>query len=152
MIVRLLLLLTLVPLVELALLLWLASVTHWLSTLALVVGTGVLGAVLVRHQGLRVWQRFQQQLMAGQWPGEALWDGVMILLAGALLITPGLITDLVGFSLLVPACRRLYRRWLLRRFAPRFSASVRESFRWSRGGPGEPFVDVFVVGDEEREG
>jgi len=83
---RLLLLFTVVPLVELALLLWIGSLTGLRFTLLLVLLTGIIGAGLARHQGLRCWLRVQQQLSAGQLPADPLVDGLMILVAGALLV------------------------------------------------------------------
>ncbi|MBN2474507.1 MAG: FxsA family protein [Pirellulales bacterium] len=121
MLLRLLLLFTVVPLVELMLLLVLADKTSWQFTLAVVLTTGVVGAALARHQGLRCWRRVHETMAAGQLPGDPLMDGLMILLAGALLVTPGMLTDLVGFALLLPIFRRLVKRWLKRRF----EASIR---------------------------
>ena len=116
----LLLLFICIPLIELALLLYLASVTSIWATLALVVVTGVIGASLARHQGWQTYARIQQELAARRMPTESLLDAAMIFVAGALLLTPGLLTDLFGFSLLVPGCRRFYRhsasRWIRSRF------------------------------------
>jgi len=116
MLLRLLLLFTVVPLIELVLLLVLADKTSWQFTLGLVLATGVVGAALARHQGLRCLQRIRQKMAAGQLPGDPLMDGLMILVAGALLVTPGVLTDLVGFALLLPIFRRLMKRWLKHRF------------------------------------
>ena len=123
MLARLLLLFTVVPLVELALLLWIGSLTGLRFTLLLVLLTGIIGAGLARHQGLRCWLRVQQQLSAGQLPADPLVDGLMILVAGALLVTPGVLTDLFGFGLLLPPFRRILKRWLSRRFADRIVVS-----------------------------
>jgi len=120
---RLLILFTVVPLVELALLLWIGSLTGWRLTLLLVLLTGIVGAGLARHQGIRCWLRVQQQLRAGQLPADPLVDGLMILVAGALLVTPGVLTDLFGFGLLLPPFRRILKRWLSRRFADRIVVS-----------------------------
>jgi len=116
MLLRLLLLLTVVPLVELALLLWLADATDLWFTFALVIATGALGAALARHEGLRCWRRVHDEMAAGRLPGDPLLDGLMILLAGALLVTPGVLTDLVGFGLLLPPFRRVVKRSAARRF------------------------------------
>ncbi len=116
MLLRLLLLFTVLPLVELVLLLILADNTSWQFTLALVLLTGVVGAALARHEGLRCWKRVQQKLAAGELPGDPLLDALMILLAGALLVTPGVLTDLFGFALLLPVFRRIVKRSLARRF------------------------------------
>jgi len=119
MLLRLVLLFTLVPLVELVLLLVLADEIGWQYTLGIVLGTGILGASLAHWQGGRCWRRVHQELAAGRIPGDPLLDGLMILLAGALLITPGVLTDAVGFALLVPPARAVLRRRLKGRFRAR---------------------------------
>ena len=108
---RLALLFVLVPIVELVLLIELGQMVGLLPTLALVIFTGVTGAWLARAEGLRVFFRFQRELAAGRIPGQALLDGISVLVGGAFLLTPGILTDLAGFSLLLP----LTRRWLQRR-------------------------------------
>jgi UPF0716 protein FxsA len=100
----------LLPLVELYLLLVLARHTSVGFTLACVVVTGVTGTVLARSQGWRTLLAVRAELARGRFPAEALIDAAMIFLAGVLLLTPGLITDAVGMTLLIPACRRFYRR------------------------------------------
>lgn len=115
MLLRLLLLFTLLPLVELTLLLWIAEHTGWLFTLWLVILTGLLGAWLARHEGLRCWREIHRRMARGELPADSLLDGLMILVAGAVLITPGVLTDLVGFALLMAPIRRLVRRYLARR-------------------------------------
>jgi len=121
---RLLLVFCLVPLIELAILLWLAETVSWQATLLLVILTGVIGASLARYQGWRTVRRIQEQIDRGEMPAGSLLDGLMILVAGALLITPGVLTDTAGFLLLVPFCRRKLRRWLARRFQAQFKASA----------------------------
>lgn len=119
---RLLLLFTVVPLVELALLVQMGRLLGLAPTVALVVVTGALGAWLTRLQGLRVAATVQAELAAGRMPAGALVDGLLILIAGAVLLTPGLITDAVGFALLVPAVRRRVRSFLAERFRHRIEA------------------------------
>ncbi len=95
MLLILLLLFIFVPLVELALLLYLADTTSWQLTLGLVVATGVFGTALARSQGWRAWSRIRDELAAGRMPAEPLLDAVLIFVAGALLLTPGILTDLL---------------------------------------------------------
>ncbi|HEV3004280.1 MAG TPA: FxsA family protein [Pirellulales bacterium] len=117
---RLLLLFTLLPLVELILLAWFSAHTDWRLTVLFVVGTGVIGAGLVRWQGWRTWRRIQDDLAHGNLPADALQDGLLILVAGVLLITPGVLTDAVGVLLLLPPVRRLVKSRLRRWFKARF--------------------------------
>lgn len=116
MLFRLLLLFTVVPLVELWLLYRVAGYWGWPATFVVVLGTGMLGAALARREGLRCWLGVRRRMARGEVPTDALLDGVMILAAGALLITPGMLTDLVGLALLAPPVRHAARRYLARRF------------------------------------
>jgi len=144
---RLLLLFITVPLLELVILLMLSDATGWRWTLGLVIVTGIAGAWLARRQGFSTWRRIQEELAAGKMPGESLADALMIFVAGALLLTPGLLTDLFGFSLLLPPCRRFYRRWLMQRLKGKLQFSP-------RGGgmsgadpsyPGDQIIDSYVL-------
>ncbi len=116
MLAKLLLLFTLVPLLELALLLEIGRRIGTGDTLVLILATGVVGALVARRQGVAVLRRIQTELIGGQLPGPTMVEGVIILLAGALLITPGILTDIVGFLCLVPATRRVIRALLWRAF------------------------------------
>ena len=119
MFLRLLLLFTVVPLVELFLLIWLGTIIGTLSTIAIVIATGVLGAWLARREGLRTVHAIREDLGAGRMPTDRLVDGLLILVAGAVLLTPGLITDTCGFLLLVPRGRQLVRTSVARAFRDR---------------------------------
>jgi len=109
------------PLIELLVLLRVHEAIGLMSTLALVILTGVVGAFLARVQGLLVVTQIQRELAGGRMPAPRLMDGVMILVAGVLLITPGLITDAAGFALLVPPVRAAIRAWLRRKVEARLS-------------------------------
>lgn len=141
--IRLLLLLTIVPLAELSLLLWLSDVTDWRLTLALVIGTGVAGSWLLRRQGWRTWQRLQDDLRDGRLPADSLQDGLLVMLAAALLITPGVLTDLAGLLLLTPTVRRRAKAHLASRFKTRFSfqAFSAPGSHWAAG----PAADDDVI-------
>ncbi len=119
---RLILLFVTVPLVELAILLQVAQWIGLLPTIVLVVTTGIAGAALARHQGLRAFLAVQQELAAGRLPGRSLLDGLSILVGGAFLLTPGILTDVAGFGLLVP----FSRRWLQRAIRRRLEHGIRE--------------------------
>jgi UPF0716 protein FxsA len=110
-----------VPTVEITLLVLLGNVTGTvLWPLVIVIGTGILGAALSRWQGAGVYWRIQSELRAGKLPTTSLLDGFLILVAGLLLITPGLLSDVVGISLLIPPIRLIYRtvlvQWITRYF------------------------------------
>ena len=109
MLFRLFLLFTLVPVIELALLVEVGGRIGVAPTIAVVLGTGAAGAWLARAQGLRALQRLQDAVRAGQFPGEEIFDGVLILAGGLLLLTPGFLTDILGFCALVPGSRHLLK-------------------------------------------
>ena len=100
------------PIVELALLIKLHGIVGFLPTVLLVLLTGIAGAALVRRQGIAILFSIRQEMEKGNLPAPQMMDGVMILMAGALLVTPGLITDFTGFALLVPYVRERIRFWL----------------------------------------
>ena len=110
-----------VPVLELVILLRLGQAFGFVPTLGLVLATGFAGAALARAEGLRVLFRFQAELASGRMPGQALLDGISILLGGALLLTPGVLTDLVGIALLAPPSRR----WIQRRVRSRLEAGLK---------------------------
>lgn len=120
---RLFLLFTLIPLIELYLLIRIGGLVGVWPTVALVVFTGALGAALTRVQGLRVLRRVQNEWGQGRVPTEELLDGLLILIAGAVLLTPGLITDGFGFFLLSPPGRKVIRRAITRVAGRRFVGS-----------------------------
>jgi len=113
---RLALLFVVVPILELMLLIELGQVVGLLPTLALVMFTGVTGAWLARAEGTRVFFQFQTELASGRLPGQALLDGISVLIGGAFLLTPGVLTDFAGFSLLFPPTRRWMQRWARARY------------------------------------
>lgn len=109
--IRLLLAFTLVPVLELWLLLRIGA---WLgagATVALVILTGIVGATLARREGVHAWSAVQVELSAGRIPGRKLLEALLVLLAGVVLVTPGVLTDALGLLLLVrPVRGRLVRR------------------------------------------
>ena len=115
MFLRVLALFILLPLVELALLIQVGRWIGVLWTIAIVAATGLLGATLARRQGARAWGAIQAELREGRMPAGAVVDGLLILIGALVLLTPGILTDLLGFALLAPPTRRVFREWLTRR-------------------------------------
>lgn len=112
---RLLGLFILLPAIELALLVQVDRLIGFWPTIGLILATGFIGSLLARREGLSVWRRLNQQMAKGGLPGKEIVDGVIILVAGALLITPGVLTDVVGFLGLLPPTRALIRTLVLNR-------------------------------------
>ena len=133
MLLRLILLFTLVPLLELYLLLAIAVRTSPQFTFALVVATGILGAVLARKQGFRWRQKMATQLQQGEVPTDGLLDGLMIFIAGALLLTPGVLTDLLGFALLITPIRSLIKGRIRKKISQSLGVSAEKQYRWTSG-------------------
>jgi len=115
---RILALFVLVPALELYLLIRLGTVIGAAETFGLILLTGLVGSYMTKSQGLSVWRRFQQKIGSGGVPGNEIVDGVIILLSGALLITPGVLTDFVGLMGLIPATRAFIRKYVYARFLP----------------------------------
>lgn len=114
MMLRLFLAFTLIPALELYLLVKVGTHIGALATIAIVIGTGMAGAWLARREGASVVLRIREQMNQGIMPAAELMDAACILVAGVLLITPGFLSDLAGIILLIPAARAALRRVLLR--------------------------------------
>lgn len=112
MFVRLLILFITVPLLELLIFLTLGTRIGIPATVAIVIVTGFLGAWLTKSQGLKTLSRYQESMQSGKIPHREILDGLLILIAGAVLLTPGFLTDALGFSLLVPPFREKVRGWI----------------------------------------
>jgi UPF0716 protein FxsA len=104
-----------VPVIEIVLFYYIGTWIGIWSTLGIVVVTAVLGSYFVSKQGRFVWQNIKSKVSRGEIPTASVVHGAMILVAGALLLTPGFMTDLVGFGLLVPGVREAIRQWYLAR-------------------------------------
>jgi len=115
-----LLLFVAMPIIEIAVLLRIGSALGWLPTLAIVILTAILGTAMLRQQGLATINTARQRLDAGEMPAQQLLEGMMLLIGGVLLLTPGFVTDAFGFACLIPWSRR----WLAGRIAARTFVSV----------------------------
>jgi UPF0716 protein FxsA len=103
---KLFFLFTLIPVIELALLIEIGSQIGVLNTVVIVILTAIVGAYMVRTEGIGVMYRIQKNMKDGMFPGEELISGAMILVAGALLLTPGFFTDIIGFLMVIPVSRK----------------------------------------------
>jgi len=109
-----------VPILELYVIIKVGGLIGVLPTLALLLAISLLGATLLRHQGRGAWRRFNEAIAARRLPGREVADGLLITIGGALLLTPGFITDAVGLLLLLPPTRAVVRRLLRAYFGHRF--------------------------------
>jgi UPF0716 protein FxsA len=101
-----------VPVAEIALIVAVGSVIGGWQTVALLLVESALGAYLVKREGARSWQALRVALNTGQMPGRELADATLVLIGGTLLLTPGFLTDIVGFFFILPLTRPITRRWL----------------------------------------
>lgn len=105
------------PIAEIWVIVQVASSTGVLNSIGLLVLVSLVGAWMVKRQGLGILRRIQDETAAGRIPGKEIVDGLLVLLAGALMLTPGFITDALGLALLFPPTRALVRAMAIRRFA-----------------------------------
>jgi UPF0716 protein FxsA len=152
---RLLILFIAVPAIELALLIEIGSRIGTGATLGLILVTGALGAALARHQGLKVIRQVQSELASGALPASSLVDGLIIVIASALLVTPGVLTDVFGFLCLSPGFRGIIKAQLQRAFE---RGVERQQIHVEMHGAGfgpvsdrEPMIDVTPPRDDPEE-
>ena len=142
-----------VPLVEIALFIQIGGLIGLWPTIAIVIATAVAGTALIRRQGLNTLQRAQQEMDAQRLPVRELFDGICLIFAGAMLLTPGFLTDTVGFALLVPPLRTLLGRYIwhaLRKAkGVQFEMAGDQPFR-DDGGPIVDADAVEIKGDLEN--
>ena len=123
MLLPLVLLFIVVPIVEIYVIIQVGEAIGALWTIALLVADSILGSVLMRAQGRAAWRRFNEAIAGGRVPAREVVDGVLVVFGGALLLTPGFVTDVFGVAFLLPPTRALIRRLLVRRFAGRLVVS-----------------------------
>lgn len=109
--IRLIFLFTALPLIEIYLLVKVGTAIGVLPTALVVVGTGVVGAMLARREGVSVFRRMKEKLGRGELPADELVDGVILLVSGAFLLTPGIVTDILGIAGLIPFFRKGVRAY-----------------------------------------
>ena len=123
MLLKLFLAFTIIPIIEIYLLIEIGSMFGALTAVTLVILTGFLGAFLARMQGLQTLYRIQKSLREGRMPSGELLDALLIVIAGLVLLTPGFLTDSVGFLLLIPATRNSIKYWLRRQIELRYMSN-----------------------------
>ena len=114
MLYKLVLLFVFTPLVELAILIYLGTLIGVLYTILIIVATGLIGAFLARNQGLATFSKIRSSIERGVIPSEEFLHGALILIGGLLLLTPGLVTDMAGFTMLIPKTRKVVVNWVRR--------------------------------------
>jgi UPF0716 protein FxsA len=141
----LVILLLLVPIIELTLIFKLGNWIGWIPTLLVVFGAGLAGVAIAKLQGFMAAVRVRQQLMHGVLPASELVDGLLIAVAGVLLILPGIISDVLGLSLLLPPVRAAVRRRLMLWFTHRFRIASLVAGAMPEGLRGDKIIDARVI-------
>ena len=147
MLLRLFLLFTILPSFELWLLFQVKDQIGLLETIWLVVLTGIIGASMAKTQGLMVLQELQQQSQKGIPPTQTIVEGVLVLIGGVLLVTPGILTDAFGFSLIIPFTRRLWAPAVRSWFGNRVTTNA--SFQFNTFGGFNSPQSESIQGDSE---
>jgi UPF0716 protein FxsA len=124
MLLPLVLLFIVVPIAELAVLIQVGQVIGVWWTIAILIADAILGSILMRAQGRAAWRRFNDAMAAGRMPGREVLDGALVMFGGLLMLTPGFITDILGFVLLIPPTRAVVRTVLARRLTQRMVVSM----------------------------
>lgn len=149
-----------VPIVELYVLIQVGQAIGVLPTIALLIADSILGAALMRSQGRAAWRRFNATLAEGRVPGREVLDGALVIFGGALLLTPGFLSDILGLILLLPPTRAVVRTVLVRRFSGHIvsgaasgaGARMGNMFTFQTGPPGgrprNPYGDGDIVDGE----
>jgi UPF0716 protein FxsA len=130
-----------VPIAELAVIIQVGEQIGVWWTIAILIADSIIGSLLMRSQGRAAWRRFNETLQAGRAPAREIFDGVLVIFGGALLLTPGFITDIFGIVFLLPPTRAVVRAILVKRFASRMIVAAQtRADGWSppRGGGGRP--------------
>jgi UPF0716 protein FxsA len=140
MLAPLLLLFIIVPILEIYVIIQVGQAIGAWWTIALLIADSILGSMLMRSQGRAAWRRFNEAIAAGRVPAREVFDGVLIIFGGALLLTPGFATDVFGLLLLLPPTRAVFRALLVRRFGGRIVAGAVSGVgaRARRGRPQAP--------------
>ncbi len=116
MLLKLFLAFTIIPVLEIYLLIKLGSFLGALNTVIIVILTGIIGAYLAKLEGLHTMTKVREALNRGEMPAEEMLDALLILVAGIVLLTPGFLTDIAGLLILIPQTRLLFKRWLRKKF------------------------------------
>ncbi len=153
---KLLLLFVLVPFIELFILLRIADLTSPLATFALIIITGVVGAYFAKQQGRKVVAAINRDINAGKMPADSMVNGICVLAGGIMLLTPGILTDILGFTLVLPLTRPLLAAWLKGKFSGLISSGnvrVYQSdniYNTAQYRPPVDDADIVVVDEDDE--
>ncbi len=140
-----------VPAIEIYLLIQVGSLIGAIPTILLILATAMIGVALLRQQGLSTLSRFQNNLSSGALPAQELVEGVLLAVGGALLMTPGFVTDAMGFFCLIPLTRKIFAMYIMKRSAVQMQAGMGGAgFSRSQQGAGFSQQDNIYEGEFVR--
>jgi UPF0716 protein FxsA len=142
----------LVPIAELAVIIQVGQAIGVWWTIAILIADSVLGSLLMRSQGRASWRRFNEAIRGGRVPAREVADGVLVIFGGALLLTPGFLSDIVGLLFLLPPTRAVIRRVVLRQAMKRITVSMTMSAPPRNGGARGDDLEGSAVDVDPRPG
>ena len=141
-----------VPIVEMVILIEVGGIIGALPTVGLVLLTAVIGAAMLRQQGAATLLRANERMASGELPAQEMGEGILLAVGGALLLTPGFVTDAVGFACLIPFTRKWLTRYVVNRMVVTGQMSMGAEWTYSQGPRRDRYGNVIIEGEYEREG
>lgn len=146
------LLFAIMPIIEIALLVKVGGIIGGWNTIAIVIITAFIGAYFVKREGLHTLQKAQMKMQQGEMPGQEMVDGIMLAVAGVLMVTPGFITDIFGILLVLPVTRHIIGAFAKKHMKMRVVTSAAFNQQGPMGGGADPFGQQFNSGRGQDSG
>ena len=140
-----------VPIVEMVILIEVGGIIGALPTVGLVLLTAIIGAGMLRQQGAATLLRANQRMASGELPAQEMAEGILLAVGGALLLTPGFVTDAVGFACLIPFTRKWLTRYVVNRMVVTGQMSMGGDWTYSQGPRRDRYGNVIIEGEYERD-
>ncbi|WP_339770576.1 FxsA family protein [uncultured Paraglaciecola sp.] len=147
---KLFLLFVLIPIVEISLLISVGEQIGGWNTVAIVIATALIGSYIVRQQGLTTLINAQQKMQHGEIPGQEVAEGLLLVIAGVMLVTPGFVTDFIGFLFCLPMTRPLIAKGLLSKLQMQVVSQAQGGFNAQQGSANRSANDDIIEGEFER--
>lgn len=141
-----------IPIVEMVILIEVGGIIGALPTVGLVLLTAVIGAAMLRQQGAATLLRANQRMASGELPAQEMAEGILLAVGGALLLTPGFVTDTVGFACLIPFTRKWLTSYVVNRMVVTGQMSMGGDWSYSQGPRRDRYGNVIIEGEFERDG
>lgn len=140
-----------IPIVEMVILIEVGGIIGALPTVGLVLLTAIIGAAMLRQQGAATLLRANQRMASGELPAQEMAEGILLAVGGALLLTPGFVTDAIGFACLIPFTRKWLTRYVVNRMVVTGQMSMGAEWTYSSGPRRDRYGNVIIEGEYERD-